>query len=97
MTTIEHIAALKDLNEYLDDDDINNALEILIGLITKPDVAPAVVGPTIVKLQAIAAKCKLMASMEAHVYKKDRARKNLLFSVADALDNTVAALKYLTK
>jgi hypothetical protein len=96
-TTLESVQALVDLNDYIDDPDLTEALETLVKLISKPDVPHAVLGPMIVKLQAISGKLKMMAAVETHLYKKDRARKNLLYSVCDVIDSTVQALKYLVK
>jgi hypothetical protein len=97
VTTLESIKELKDLNEYVKDDDLENALNILLKLIAKPDLPHQVLGPTIVQLQAIAGKLKIMAAVETHLYKKDRARKNLLYTISEVIDSNVNALKYLVK
>ena len=97
MTTLETIKELEDLNAYIDDEDLTEALRILLKLIAKPDIPASSLGPTIVKLQAISAKLKMEASVETHLYKKDRARKNLLYTICDELDKVVQALKYLNK
>ena len=96
-TTLESIGELKDLNEYINDADLEEALNILLRLIQKPDVPHDKLGPLIVKLQAISGKLKMIASVETHIYKKDRTRKNLLYSMCDVIDNTVQALKYLAR
>jgi hypothetical protein len=97
MTTLENIKELKDLNEYISDPDLEEALNILLKLIAKPDIPHQALGPTIVRLQAISGKLKLMASVETHLYKSDRNRKNMLYSMCDVLDSNVQALKYLNK
>lgn len=97
LTTLEIVSELKDLNEYINDPDLEDALNTLLKLIAKPDVPHAALGPTIVKLQAISGKLKMMAAVETHIYKKDRARKNLLYSMCDVIDSVVQALKYLVK
>lgn len=97
MTTLENVKELKELNEYIGDADLEDALNILLKLISKPDVPHQTLGPMIVKLQAISGKLKMIAAMETHIYKTDRARKNLLYSMCDVLDNNVQALKYLSK
>lgn len=97
MTTLESIKELKDLNEYIDDADLEEALNTLLKLIAKPDIPHQSLGPLIVKLQAISGKLKVMASVETHLYKKDRSRKNLLYTVCDVIDANVQALKYLIK
>jgi hypothetical protein len=97
LTTLEQVGELKDLNEYINDPDLEDALNILLKLIAKPDITNTALGPTIVRLQAISGKLKIMASVETHLYKKDRNRKNLLYSVCEVLDSSVQALKYLNR
>lgn len=97
MTTLESVKELKDLNEYVKDPDLEDALNTILKLIAKPDVPHQVLGATIVKLQAISGKLKMMASVETHLYKSDRARKNLLYSMCEVIDSNVQALKYLVK
>lgn len=97
MTTLETWRELQTLNEYVDDSDLTEALDVLLKLIEKPDVPAQVAVPLIVKLQAISGKLRLMAAVETHIYKTDRARKNLLYSTTDVIDNLVAALKYLVR
>jgi hypothetical protein len=97
MTTLETIKELNDLNEYIKDEDLTEALNIILKLIAKPDIPAIALGPTIVKLQAISAKLKMMAQVETHLYKQDRARKNLLYPLCDEIDKVVQALKYLNK
>jgi hypothetical protein len=96
-TTLESISELKDLNEKINDEDLEEALTILLRLIQKPDVPHEKLGPLIVKLQAISGKLKMMAAVETHIYKQDRTRKNLLYSMCDVIDTNVQALKYLVK
>jgi hypothetical protein len=97
MTTLESVKELKDLNEYIKDEDLEDALNTLLKLIAKPDVPHQVLGPMIVKLQATSGKLKMMAAVETHIYKTDRVRKNLLYSMCDVIDTNVQALKYLAK
>ena len=97
MTTLESVRELNHLNQQIPDEDLADALNILLKLIAKPDVPPQVAGPMIVQLQAISAKLRIMAAVETHIYKQDRARKNLLYTTSDAIDGVVSALKYLIK
>jgi ferritin len=97
MTLLENAKELDEFNQYIGDEDVEFALRTIVKLIAKPDVPHQVLGPTIVQLQAISAKVKTMAAVETHLYKNDRARKNLLYSFSESLDNLVSALKYLAK
>jgi hypothetical protein len=96
-TTLEHVKELNHLSQQINDEDLDTALNILLKLIGKPDMPPQVIGPTIVQLQAIAAKLRIMAAVETHIYKQDRVRKNLLYTTSDSIDSLVQALKYLLR
>jgi hypothetical protein len=56
-----------------------------------------VVTVEIVRLQAIAAKMAFKATWMANVDKGDRAKKNIYFTAASAINELVAALKYTTR
>jgi len=66
-------------------------------LILKPDIPINVATIEIVRLQAIAAKMSFKATWMANVEKGDRAKKNIYFTAANAINELVAALKYITR
>lgn len=98
-TVIEQISTItefNDMSEYMQDKDLDSALEIIIKLITKPDV-PSTKAPTlIVQLQAISAKFAMQARYYTTFEKGGEAskRKNTYYTAADTIDKLVDALKY---
>jgi hypothetical protein len=95
--TIDLVNGLSEINEYMDDQELEHALIMISKLILKPDVPLQVATMEIVRLQAIAAKMHFRATWMANVDKGDRPKKNIYFTAASAINDLVAALKYITR
>jgi hypothetical protein len=96
---ISQITEFNDMSEYMNDKDLDTALETIIKLITKPDV-PSTKAPTlIVQLQAISAKFAMQARYYTTFEKGGEAskKKNTYYTAADTVDKLVDALKYAAR
>lgn len=96
-STIDMINGLSEIAEYMQDEELTSALTMIAKLIIKPDIPMNVATLEIVRLQAIAAKMSFKATWMANVEKGDRAKKNIYFTAASAINELVAALKYITR
>lgn len=96
-TTLEMINGLSEIAEYMDDAELTMALTTIAKLIIKPDIPMNVATLEIVRLQAIAAKLSLKATWMANVDKSNRGKKNIYYTAAEAVNNLVSALKYITR
>lgn len=96
-TTLEMVNGLAEIADYMQDEELTQALSFIAKIIIKPDIPTQVATIEIVRLQAIAAKMSLKATWMANVDKSDRAKKNLYFTSAEAINNLVSALKYITR
>lgn len=96
-TTLEQINDLYEIAEYMNDPELNTALEFIAKVILKPDIPMHVATIEIVRLQAIAAKLQMRATWMANVDKSSRERKNIYYTAAAEIDKVVAALKFLLK
>ena len=96
-TTVEMLNGLSEIAEFMQDEDLTTALTMIAKLIVKPDIPPHVASLEIVRLQAIAAKMSFKATWMANVDKSDRGKKNLYYTAAEAINNLVSALKYITR
>jgi hypothetical protein len=96
-TTIDMINGLSEIADFMNDEELTTALEMIAKLILKPDIPINVATLEIVRLQAIAAKMSFKATWMANVDKGDRAKKNIYFTAASAISELVAALKYITR
>lgn len=81
----------------MQDEDLTTALTMVAKLIIKPEIPIQVATVEIVRLQAIAAKLSLKATWMANVDKENRAKKNIYYTAAEAINNLVSALKYITR
>jgi hypothetical protein len=96
-TTLEMVNGLAEIADFMEDEELTQALSFIAKIIIKPDIPTQVATIEIVRLQAIAAKMSLKATWMANVDKSDRAKKNLYFTSAEAINNLVSALKYITR
>lgn len=96
-TTLENIADLFNIAEFMEDQELTRSLEFVAKLIVKPDIPMSVATIELVRLQAMAAKFAMCATWMANVDKSNRAKKNLYYTAAAELDKIVATLKYMVK
>lgn len=99
---ISNVDEFIQLADFMQDDQLEWALDMVVKLQMKPDIPPKVAIQLIVQLQAIASKCSVQAGYYKNIispkagspeYKK----KGMLYTLADAIENLVAALKYICK
>lgn len=96
-TTIDMINGLSEIADFMQDEELTSALTTIAKLIIKPDIPPHVASLEIVRLQAIAAKMSFKATWMANVDKSNRAKKNIYFTAAEAINDLVSALKYIMR
>lgn len=100
--TISVLTQFNDLTDFMQDEQLDRALELAIRCIAEPDVAATKAPRLIVELQAISFKFAIKA-VEYATIKKDRAgtsnnhKKNIYYSTKEALDRLVDALKYAAR
>lgn len=82
------------LSNFLQDPDLDKALEYVIKLKSRPAIESSKVPVLIVQLQAISAMAQMKASTYQNVLKSETNKKNVYKSLQDAIDKLVAALKY---
>jgi len=96
-TTLEMVNGLAEIAEFMEDEDLTTALGMIAKLIIKPDIPAPVASLEIVRLQAIAAKMSFKATWMANVDKNNRAKKNIYYTAAEAINDLVSALKYIMR
>lgn len=102
LETVSIITEFNDLTEFMQDKQLDRALELAIKCIANPEIAAQKAPRLIVELQAISFKFSIKA-VEYATIKKDRAgtdnnnRKNIYYSTKEALDRLVDALKYAAR
>ena len=91
------VNGLSEVADFMDDEELTQALTFIAKLILKPDIPAQVASIEIVRLQAIAAKMQFKATWMTNVDKGDRAKKNIYYTAAESINQLVSALKYITR
>ena len=91
------VNGLTEIADYMQDEELTMALTMIAKIIIKPDIPLQAASLEIVRLQAIAAKMSFKATWMANVDKSDRAKKNIYFTAAQAINDLVSALKYIMR
>ena len=91
------VNGLSEISDFMEDDELTEALVMVAKLIIKPDIPLQVATVEIVRLQAIAAKMSFKATWLTNVDKGDRAKKNIYYTAAESVNQLVSALKYITR
>lgn len=99
LSLINQIDEFVELHDFMDDKELDEALSLVVKLISHPEIPATKAIPLIVKLQAIAAKMRIMAVIYTTVKKgasgsSNAHKKNVYYSTSEALDKIVDALKY---
>lgn len=99
LENISKITEFNDISEYMNDSDLDQALELIVKLISKPDVPTTAAPALIVKLQAISAKLSMQARYYTTFLKggENSKKKNTYYTASEAIDKLVDALKYAAK
>ena len=94
---VNEVSEFTDISEMMDDEQLTEALGVIVKLMMNPDVPAQKAIGLIVQLEAYAAKFKMLASYYTNVKKDDRAKKNLYYSANEAVQRLVDSLKYSAK
>jgi len=102
LETVNKITEINDLSEFLQDPDFDEVMELVIRLIMKPGVEPAMAQKLIVKMQALSTKYAVLAVTYSTIL-RDKAgtpnnyKKNIYHTLKEALDKLTDSLKYPAK
>ena len=91
---LNNIGEFIELTEYMQDEDFTKSLEMIVKMMSQPDVPPAKAAQLIIWCESTAAKFAMLASYHAHIDKSDRAKKNMYFTARDSMQRLTDALKY---
>lgn len=97
--SISSVSEFNDMSGYMKDPDLDEALNLVIKLIVKPDVPASRAPELIVRLQALSAKFSMLKRYYMTFEKGTEAsiKKNTYASMADAIDKVVDSLKYIAR
>lgn len=99
---ISEIQDLVDLNDFMDDEQFAEALELAVKCVAKPDLPPAAAKKALVQMQGWAFIFKMKGQTYMTIKKgkagsDDNHKKNVYFSVSEQCRDLATALKYLAR
>jgi hypothetical protein len=99
---INKVTEFNDLHEFMNDEDLDEALAMVVKILMKPDIPAVQAISLITKLQAMSAKFQILATWYTTVAKGpsgsvNHTKKNVYYTMSDTIDKLVGALKYTTK
>jgi hypothetical protein len=99
---VSQITEFNDIHDLVQDDNLDEALAIVVKLIMRPDVPPAKAMLMIVQLQALSAKFQILAMNYTSINPGktgtlNNKKKNVYYTMSDAIDKLVSALKYTVR
>ncbi len=100
---ISTITEFNQIHEFMSDEELDRAMEIVVKLIVKQGEIPAIKAvPLIVELQALSTKFALLsaqyATFDSGAARSDKAhKKNVYYSAKEAINKLVDALKISAK
>ena len=99
---ISQITEFNDLHNFMQDEQLDKALAIVVKLLMNPDVPASKAPLLIIELQAMSTKFAMLASVYSTIA-KDKAgtennnKKNIYYSAKESIDKLVDALKYVVR
>lgn len=99
---LSSVQDLVDLHEFMQDEELAEAMDIAIKCIAKPDMPPAVARIALLKMQGLAFRFKMQGAYYTHINKgssgtSQNIKKNVYFSASDQCHELAQTLKYLVK
>ena len=93
---ISELSEFNDIKEFMNDKDLDFALDLIVKLIAKPDVPSSKAPDLIVKMQALSAKFAMMSRFYTTFEKggENAKKKNVYYTAEEAINRLVDALKY---
>ena len=99
LETISNVSEFNEMKEFMNDPELDEALDLIIKLVMKPDVPAGKSPELIVKLQALSAKFAMLSRYYTTFEKGGDAskKKNVYYTAADTIDKLVDSVKYLAR
>lgn len=98
---VSTITELNDIHEFMNDDDVDRAMHLVVKLLVEAGSIPSHQAPRlIVELQALATKFAILATYYATIGKagtEENHKKNLFFTLKDSLTKLSDSIKYVAR
>lgn len=104
-TTLDYLSGIQDLmdlHEFMQDEELAEAMNLAIKCIAKPDMPPHVAREALLKMQGLAFRFRMQAATYTYIHKgkagtDENVKKNIYFAAAEQCHELAQTLKYLVK
>lgn len=105
MNELEYLSKVQDLvdlNDFMDDQDFEDAMELALKCIAKPLLPPAEARKALVRLEGYAFKFRMQAQTYMTIKQgkagtPENKKKNVYFSISEACHELASAMKYIVR
>ena len=99
---LSQVQDLVDLHEFINDDELAEAMDLALKVIAKPDIPPVVARSALAKMQGYAMRFRMQAATYTYVNTgktgtEQNVKKNVYFAMAEQCHEMAQTLKYLSK
>lgn len=102
LDNLSKLQDLIDLHEYMEDEELAEAMELALKCIAKPDMPPSVARTSLLKMQGLAFRFRMQAAVYTYVHKNkagtpENTKKNVYFAASEQCHEMAQTLKYLVR
>lgn len=99
---ISNMQDLVDLHDFMNDEDLTEAMGLAVKCIAKPDMPPSVARTALLKMQGFAFKFRMQAATYTYINTgksgtEQNIKKNVYFAASEQCNQMAQTLKYLVK
>lgn len=99
---LSNLQDLMDLHEFIDNEDLGEAMNLAVKCIAKPDMPPSVARSALLKMQGYAFQFRMQAATYTYINKGnagtiENVKKNIYFAASEQCHALAQTLKYLVK
>jgi len=99
---LSEVQDLVDLHEFMQDDDLAEAMDLALKVIAKPDIPVSVARNALAKMQGYAMRFRMQAATYTYVNTgktgtEQNVKKNVYFAASEQCHEMAQTLKYLAK
>jgi hypothetical protein len=99
---ISNLQDLVDLANFMQDDDLTQAMNLAVKCIAKPNIPPSVARESLLKMQGLAFKFRMQAATYTYIHKgragtDDNIKKNVYFAISEQCHELAQTLKYMMR
>ena len=99
---LSNVQDLVDLHDFMQDEELAEAMNLAIKCIAKPEMPPSVARAALLKMQGLSFRFRMQAATYTYIHKgragtDENVKKNVYFAASEQCHALAQTLKYLLK